>query len=250
MKRVPFFNTTRIVMIALFGALAGVLHAFGKFPIAVAFPSFLELDFSDIPLFIGTFALGPVSGCLIVVVKILVKLVCVGTSTVFVGDLANLLIGFGFVIPAGILYKHFRTIKGALLSLAVGTVSSITVAILSNWLLLIPFYITNMFDGSWEPLLGMMRPLFPSVTKDTFYGFYLWVSVLPFNAMRCLIASLVTLLVYKHISRAIDRINDKLSPEEEGKTKVCARDIAVATVCIVLVLLLLLFALLRYFLWS
>ncbi len=248
MKRVPFFNTTRVVMIALFGALAGVLHAFGKFPIAVAFPSFLELDFSDIPLFIGTFALGPVSGCLIVVVKILVKLVCVGTNTMCVGDLANLLIGFGFVIPAGILYKRFRTLKGAFLSLAVGTVSSIAVAILANWLILIPFFV--QLYGGWDSVVPTLAYLFPSITKETFFNYYLWISVLPFNLLRCLIASIVTLLIYKHISRAIDRVTDKLSPQEDGKAKICARDIAVAAVCAVLVLLLLLFALLRCFLWS
>lgn len=244
-----FFNTTRIVMIALFGALAGLLHI-AKFPLAFAFPGFLEFDFSDIPLFIGTFALGPVSGCIIVVVKLLVKLVCVGTANMFVGELANLLIGFGFVIPAGLIYRHNRTMKGALLAVGIGSLSSVAVAILANWLILIPFYVYIMFNGSWEPLLGMMRGLFPSITQETFYAFYLWVSVLPFNVMRCLIAGIVTFLVYKHISRFINRIGKRLEPKEgEGKS-VRSRDIAVTAVCITAVVLLTVFALLRYFLWE
>ncbi len=246
-QKMAFFSTTRIVMIALFGALAGILHAFAKFPLPFAFPGFLELDFSDIPLFIGTFALGPVSGCIIVVVKILLKLVCVGTSTTFVGDLANLLIGFGFVIPAGILYKHFRTIKGAALSMCVGAISSVAVAILANWLILIPFYVWH-FGGDWETILAMMRPLFPGITQANFFNYYLWVSVLPFNLLRCLLSGIVTFLVYKHISRAIDAMNKRLSPKEEGKT-ICTRDIIVAVVCIGIVLLLVLFALLQHFLW-
>ncbi len=247
MQKERYFSTTRIVMIALFGALAGVLHIL-KFPLPFAFPGFLEFDFSDIPLFIGTFALGPLSGCLIVVVKLLIKLVSVGTANAFVGELANLLIGFGFVIPAGLIYRRLRTMKGAILALAVGSLSSIAVAILANRFLLIPFYVNIMFGGSWEPLLGMMRGLFPNVTENSFYAVYLWVSVLPFNALRCLIASLVSFFVYKHISRLIARLNRKLAPAEEGKAS--GRDTAVVIIVVAAVLLLALFALLRYFLWS
>ena len=77
MKNSSYFSSTRIASIALFAALSGVLYVFG-FPIAAAFPSFLELNFSDIPALIGTFALGPVSGVIIVVVKIFIKLAIKG----------------------------------------------------------------------------------------------------------------------------------------------------------------------------
>ena len=250
MRTKNYFNATRIAMIAVFAALAGVLYAFGKFPLPFAFPGFLELNFSDIPVLIGTFSLGAVSGCIIVVVKILIKLVCVGTGSMFVGELADLLVGIAFVIPIGILYNRFRTKKGALLALGVGSISSVAVAILSNWLILIPFYVKIMFDGSWAPLLGMMRGLFPSITQETFYNFYLWVSVLPFNIMRCLIASIVCYFAYKHISRAINRLHEKMMPAEGQEQKVRKRDILIAVACLTVVLLLLLFALLRYFLWT
>ncbi len=245
-----YFSSTRIAMIALFSALAGVLHAFGKFPLPFAFPGFLEFDFSDIPLFIGTFALGPLSGCIIVVVKLLVKLVCVGTANAFVGELANLLIGFGFVIPAGLIYQRHKTRKGAAVALAVGSVCSVAVAILANRFLLIPFYVYIMFNGSWDPLLGMMRSLFPAITEGSFYTYYLWVSVLPFNLMRCLIASLVCFFIYKHISRAIGKLDRKLAPKEGKEGAAAWRDLAVLLVFVGVVLLITLFALLRYFLWS
>ena len=179
--------------------------------------------------------------------KILIKLVCLGTANAFVGELANLLIGFGFVLPAGIIYKKLHSMKGAILALCAGSVSSVAVAILANRLLLIPFYVEIMFHGSWEPLLGMMRGLFPSITEGNFYVFYLWVSVLPFNVLRCLIASLASFFVYKSISRAIERVNRKLSPEGASFGK---RDVIVLVSVIAAVLLLLLFALLRYFLWD
>ena len=244
MQSKNFFSTTRVVMIALFGALAGVLHIL-KFPLSFAFPGFLEFDFSDIPLFLGTFALGPVSGCLIVVVKLLIKLVSVGTNNFFVGELANLLIGWGFAIPAGLIYRHWRTKRGAVLALTVGSLSSVAVAILANWLILIPFFV--QLYGGWDRVVPALQNLFPNITRETFFGYYLWLSVLPFNLLRCLVAGLGSFFVYKHISRLIDGMAQKLSPAGE---KTGARDYAVVLSVAAVVLLLVLFALLRFFLWS
>lgn len=240
-----YFSATRIAVISMFSALAGLLYVFG-FPIAVAFPSWLELNFSDIPALIGTFALGPVSGAIIVLVKILLKLIIKGTSTVFVGELADLLIGVAFVVPAGLIYNKKRTFKGALLAMCVGTVCSTAMSILANWLVLVPFYRQLFFKGSWAPLVGIMQALFgEGCTQETFYNFYLWCSVLPFNIMRCIIAVAVTLPVYKHISRVINKLNARLTPKSNNadEEKVAAQNrkrtviivVVVAAVCALLV---------------
>ncbi len=243
-----YFNATRIAMIALFGALAGILYSF-VFPIAAAFPVFLELNFSDIPMLIGTFALGPLSGGIIVVIKILIKLIIKSTGTAFVGELADLLIGLAFIVPAGLIYQKKRSFKSAMIGMCVGMFSSVAVAVFVNWIILVPFYIQLVFHGSWDPLIGMMLPLFPSCTKDTFYNFYLWVSVLPFNFMRCLIAIIVTLPVYKHISRAIVSVNKKLAPKKEATAQEARkRTVITVLVCVAVFVLLIGFALLRYFL--
>ena len=210
-----YFSSTRIAMIALFSALAAILYIF-NFPLPFAFPGFLEFRFSDIPVLIGTFALGPLSGSVIVVMMVLIKLVCVSTSTMFVGDAADILVGFALVIPAGLIYDRHRTFRGALLALAVGSVISTALAVLLNRYVLVPAYVYLMFGGSWEPILGMMTPLFPDCTQENFYSLYLWAAVLPFNLLRCLVAALVTLPVYKHISRAINRLNAKLTPRKKA----------------------------------
>ena len=248
MAKKNYFNATRIAVIALFSTLSGLLYIL-NFPIAAAFPSFLELNFSDIPALIGTFALGPLSGAIIVVMKVLIKLVVKSTSTMFVGDLADIVIGIAFVVPAGLLYKHKRTFKGALIGMGVGTLCSVAFAVLFNRVALVPLYVQLYFGGKWEPLVGMMTPLFPSCTKETFYNFYLWVSVLPFNMMRCLIA-VVTLLVYKRISVAINRLSERLTPKGEGSDAREKRNTLIAVlICAFVVLLLILFTLLHYFLW-
>ena len=249
MKQVKYFTATRMATIAIFAALSGILYLL-RIPLSFAFPSWLELNFSDIPALIGTFALGPISGCLIILVKIMIKLIINGTSTAFVGELADLLIGLAFVIPAGLIYKKKRTFKGALLGMAVGAASSTLLAMLANRLILVPFYVMSLFGGNWEILLGMIRPLFPSITQENFYTFYIWVSVLPFNLMRCLIAILITLPVYKHISKAINRLNEKLTPKNQS-TEAVRKDtiITIVVVCVAIAVIVTL-VLLRQLVWK
>ncbi len=243
-----YFSSTRIAAIAVLSALSAVLYIF-NFPITAIFPFWLELNFSDIPALIGTFALGPFSGAIIVAVKILLKLIIIGTDTMFVGDLADLIIGCAFVVPAGLIYKKHRTFKGALAGLAVGAVCSTAIGILANWLILIPFYIQFYFNGSWDVLLGTMSSIFGEVTQDTFYAYYLWASVLPFNAMRCIVAILVVLPIYKHISRAINKINDRLTPKGEPDGQAVKKHNIIIIVIVAAALALLIGGvLLRYFL--
>ena len=240
-------SSTKIAFIAMFSTLAGVLYIL-NFALPFAFPSFLEFKLSDIPILIGSFTLGPVSGAIIVVVEILIKLVIKGTSTVFVGELSDLLTSCAFAVTAGIIYKKHRTFKGALVGMAIGTAAEVVVALFINRFVLVPFYLQVFFNGNWAPLLGMMKSLFPSITKETFYTFYLWVSVLPFNLLRCLVAIVVTLLVYKHISRLINSVNRKIYGKEDRDEKKSKKTLIIfICVGVGIIALLVTFALLRYF---
>lgn len=240
-------TSTHIAFIAMFSTLAAVLYIL-DFALPFAFPSFLEFKLSDIPILIGSFTLGPLSGGIIVVVEILIKLVIKGTSTMFVGELSDLVTSCAFAVTAGVIYKKHRTFKGALIAMAIGTAAEVTVAMLINWLVLVPFYVQVFFGGNWAPLIGVMKPLFPSCTKETFYTFYLWCSVLPFNLLRCLVAIGVTLLVYKRISRLINSVNLKIyGKENRDRSKERKINIGLIIGAIVIVLLLITFALLRYF---
>ncbi len=241
------FSSTHIAFIATFATLAAVLYIL-DFTMPFAFPGFLEFKLSDIPILIGSFTLGPLYGAVIVVVEILLKLVIKGTSTMFVGELSDLLTSCAFAVTAGLIYKRHRTFKGALAAMGVGTLVEVTVALLVNWLVLVPFYVQFFFGGNWAPLVGMMKPLFPSCTRETFYHFYLWVSVLPFNLLRCLVANLVTLLVYKRISRLINSVNHKIyGKPDRNVAKEKRVNVALIITLAVVVALLATFALLRFF---
>ena len=112
-------STRKIAMIGVFSAIAAVLMLF-EFPLPFA-PSFYELEFSEIPALVGTFAFGPVAGVMIEFVKILLKLLMKGTSTAFVGDLANFVVGCSFILPASIIYLFKKTRKTALIGSVTGT---------------------------------------------------------------------------------------------------------------------------------
>ena len=242
-----YFSSARIAVIAMFAALTGILYIL-KFPLPFAFPGFLEFKFADVPALIASFALGPVSGAITVTAGLLLKLVIKGTSTMFVGDLSDLITTCALAVTAGIIYKKRRTFKGALCAMAAGTLAEVIIALLVNRFILVPFYVEVMFKGNWAPLIKMMTPLFPDCTQETFYTFYIWVSVLPFNLLRCIVAVLVTLPVYKRISVLINRFNDKLTPKNDGDgTK--ERKINIITLCagLAAIALLMLFALLQYF---
>lgn len=208
-KETKFFSTARIAVIAVFSALSGVLYALLRIPMPF-FATWLELNFADIPALIGSFALGPLSGALIVFFKIIIKLIISNTSTVFVGELADLLVGLAFVVPAGLIYKRYRTLKGAVAAMLIGSAASIVTAMLANRFILIPFYI-NVMGWGMDGLVRMLSGLYPAITADNFYLFYIFASVLPFNAMRCAIACLATALLYKRTSVTIVRMNERFS---------------------------------------
>lgn len=242
-----YFNSTRLACIAMFATLAGILYIF-KFPLPFAFPGFLEFKFAEIPILIGTFTLGPLSGAIIVIVGILIKLVFKGTTTMFVGDLSDLLTSCTFAIVAGIIYSKKRTFKGALIAMAAGTAAEIVVALLANRFILIPFF--AKYYG-WGAIIGMMKSLFPNCTEQTFYNYYLWVSVLPFNLLRCIVAVLITLPVYKRISLLINRFNEKLTPKNDADGKRTKKiNIISLIVGIFVILVLITFALLQFFVFS
>ncbi len=195
-------TSSLIAKIAILSAVGYILYLFVKFPLPF-FPAFLDMQFSDLTGLIGGFMLGPIPGCTIILIKGILKLPFTGTACV--GELADVLIGIAFVLPASLLYRKRKTLKRALLGLAVGMACSVVMSMLMNWLVLIPFYLQMMFGGNWEPLLGMCRVLNENISVENFYEIYIFAGVLPFNLLRCTVTSVLTYLVYKPLHRLFNR---------------------------------------------
>ncbi len=183
------------VCIGMLAAISTVLMLF-EFPLPFIAPSFYELDFSEVPVLIGAFALGPMAGVMTELVKILLNLVINGTDTVFVGEFANFVMGCAFLLPASLLYKHKKSRKSALLGLTIGTLSITGTAVAVNALVLLPAYAVA-FRMPVQAFIDMGAAINPAI--GNIWSFAL-LAVGPFNLIKGILVSLITMLLYKHIS--------------------------------------------------
>lgn len=186
-------NIKYMVRIAMLGAVAAVLMLF-EIPLWFA-PSFYEIDLSEVAVLVGTFSMGPLAGVLIELIKVLLNFVLNGTITAGVGELANFLMGCAFLIPAGLIYRRKKTIKGALLSMVAGTVSLTVAASILNAYMLLPAYAAAFMP--METILKMGNAVNPAITDLSTFVLY---AVAPFNLLKGTLVSIVTFLLYKKIS--------------------------------------------------
>ena len=195
----------QITVIANLTALAVLFYFFPKFPLPF-FPGFLEIQFSNLPAIIGGYALGPVAGGAIVVFRTIIKLPF--SSTAYVGELVDLIIGLATVLTSAIIYKKNRTIKGAIYGMIAGSVAWVIVAVAANYFFVIDFYIEYFFGGAIEPLVGMAS-MIPGITAENFMEKYIIYGAIPFNLLLSGIVYGVAFLVYKRISHLIDEMAKK-----------------------------------------
>ena len=187
-------NARTIAQIGMLGAVALVLMLF-EIPLPFA-PSFYKIDFSEVPVLIGSFAMGPVAGVLIELVKILLKLLTIGSTTAGVGDVANFLIGISFCLPAAFIYRKMHSKKGAIIGMAAGTIFMTLVGCFLNAYVLLPTY-AKAFQMPIDALVAMETAVNGHITSlFTFVAF----AVAPFNLLKGILVSLVVALIYKKIS--------------------------------------------------
>lgn len=188
----------QMALIAMMGAAAVILMLF-EIPLPFLAPPFYELDFSEVPVLIGAFALGPVSGVLIELIKILLNIIINGTNTAGVGELGNFLIGCSFILTASIIYHRKKDKKHAIIGMAVGTVVMAVVGCLINGYLLLPFYSVSM-GLPMETLVSMGTIINPAITNVMTF---VMLAVAPFNLLKGVVVSILTMLLYKRISGLI-----------------------------------------------
>lgn len=183
-----------VVQAGMLGAIAVVLMLF-EIPLPFA-PSFYEIDFSEVPVLIGSFAIGPVAGAAIELVKILLNFIINGTTTAGVGEAANFLVGCALVVPAGMIYKFKRTRKGAVIGMAAGTVLMTVLGCVINAFVLLPVY-AAAFQMPLDALVSMGTAVNENITNlFTFVAF----AVAPFNLLKGILVSLIVFFIYKKIS--------------------------------------------------
>ena len=178
-----------LTRIAVLTALSSIL-----FMISIPIVAFYSLDLSNLPVLLGAFSMGPVAGLIILGLKSLIG--CLTSSTMYVGELADFIMGAAFVLPAALIYQRNKSRKGALIGMITGTVALILAGCLTNAYLLIPFYM-KAFGMPMEAIIGMCAQALPFV--DTELKVILFVTA-PFNLLKGVVLCVLTYIIYKPLS--------------------------------------------------
>lgn len=182
-------NTRKLATIAILAAIASVLYIL-EIPIVL----FYKLDFSNLPVLLGTFSMGPVAGTLILLIKSSLGLL--HTTSQGVGELADFLMGLAMLLPAGFFYRADKSRRGALLGMVVGGLCATVAGVLTNVYILIPFYAVA-YGMPVEQILAMGQSLIPSL--DTIWKFVLVITA-PFNLLKWTAISVAGWFLYKPLS--------------------------------------------------
>ncbi|NLL77331.1 MAG: ECF transporter S component [Clostridiales bacterium] len=188
------FSTRKVSMIGMFSAIAVILMLL-EFPLFFA-PGFYKLDFSEIPVLIGAFAFGPMTGVAIEFCKILLELILKGTTTAFVGELANFIIGCSFILPASIIYSHKKSKKTALIGSVTGTVCMTIFGTAFNAIYLLPKF-AQLYGMPLDAIVEMGTVVNPAINSVTTMVIF---AVAPLNILKGASVSAITVLIYKKLS--------------------------------------------------
>ena len=188
----------RVSIIGICAALATVLHIL-DFPIPFLAPEFYKLDFSELPVMLCGFYLGPSATVACEAVKILLKLLLKGTSTAFVGDLANFAVGCSFVLPATILYHTHKSKHSAMTGLAAGTLVLTLFGSAFNGIYLLPKF-AELYGMPLDTIIALGTAVNPAISN---IPTFVTLAVAPLNLLKGTSVSILTLLLYKRVARPL-----------------------------------------------
>lgn len=193
----------RISIVAVCSAIAAVLHML-DFPLLFLAPEFYKLDFSELPVMLCGFYLGPSAAVTCEAVKILLKLLLKGTSTAFVGDFANFAVGCSLVLPAAIIYHMGKQKKNAIIGLVVGTAVLTVFGSAFNAVYLLPKF-SQLFELPLDSIIAMGAKINGSIHN---VSTFVLLAVAPLNLVKGITISVLTLLLYKRVARPLFGIHN------------------------------------------
>lgn len=190
MSTVSRISVRKLVVTALLGAVATVLM-FISFGLPIL-PSYLKVDFSEMPALLASFALGPVYGAAVCLIKNLVNISA--TTTGGVGELCNFLLGVLFVVPAGLIYRRHPSRKRALIGMIVGALVMALCSVLVNYFVVYPIYLMVMPE---EAIVGMYSAIVPAA-DSILKGILIF--NMPLTFVKGVLDAVITFILYKRLS--------------------------------------------------
>ena len=190
--------TRRLTLIAICGAIAAILHIL-DFPLLFLAPEFYKLDFSELPVMLCGFFLGPSAAVFCEIIKILLKLLLKGTSTAFVGDFANFVVGCSLVLPAIWIYHTKKSRSTALWGCIIGTVALTIIGSAFNAIYLLPKF-SQLYGIPLDAIIAMGTKINGGITN---ISTFVMLAVAPLNLIKGAMISALTMLLYKRVARPL-----------------------------------------------
>ena len=185
--KTKLLSTASLTRIAILAAMASILNL-----LSIPVVAFYKLDFSNIPVLLGGFSMGPLAGVIILAITNLIGLI--HSSSMGVGKLADFIMGAALVIPAAVIYHRGKSRKSALIGMAVGTLCMIVVSVFVNKYIMLPFYM-GAFHMDMDGILK-----YANVAGINSEWKLLLLITAPFNLLKGVVLSVVTALIYKPLS--------------------------------------------------
>ena len=193
-------HTHKLTVTAMLSAVAFILM-FIEFPIPALIPSFVKMDVSDLPELLAAFALGPLYGVAVALVKNALHILIKGTSSAYVGELCNFTLGAVFALTAGLIYRVKKNRAGALLGSIAGAALMALLSVPLNFFIVYPAYVV-CYGMPMEAIIGMYQQILP--TADSLLK-CLAVFNLPFTFVKGLLDVALCFLIYKPLSPLLHR---------------------------------------------
>ena len=196
MRRVSRARYVSIVGIC--AAIATVLHML-DFPLLFLAPGFYKLDFSELPVLLCGFFLGPSATVACEGIKIVLKLLLKGTSTAFVGDFANFAVGCSLVLPATIVYHLRKSKHSAIVGLLIGSICITIFGSAFNAIYLLPKF-AQLYELPLDSIIAMGAEINGNIHNVSTFVFF---CVAPLNLLKAGMVSVLTMLLYKRVARPL-----------------------------------------------
>jgi riboflavin transporter FmnP len=201
MEKNSSFSSKRNRWITLVGMLSALTYLLYLPIFRIPIILFLELNLSEVVIFIGGFSLGPLAAIFIGLFRFLFSLLY--TSTGGIGEFADFIYSMAFVLPGVILYQFHRDKKTATLGFIIGFLSQLIVTSLLNALVITDLYLTLFLNLTPQEFLGNIQSVLPQV-ENPYWSLVLWM-YLPFNIFKNVVIIALTLFTYKRTHRLIKK---------------------------------------------
>ncbi|MHC1749970.1 MAG: ECF transporter S component [Cellulosilyticaceae bacterium] len=192
------FSTQELIKISLLGSIAVILMQFGAIKLPAIFPSFLEIDFSEVPAIVAILTINPIAGLIVVVIKNILKAAIFGSSTGYVGELANMLISIGYILPLMLISKKGRDIKKVTSGIVLGILGMMFAGAVVNYFITIPLYAKVFMP--METIVEMGNVINPAIVDKFTLVMY---AITPFNLLKGVLVAIVSVVFVKAINPVI-----------------------------------------------